>query len=430
MGWGSGTVDVNDAVEPLAAIREKAASYGGVVESITDNSKTAEIASSARKQDVCLVFINADAGEGYLSWEEVVEGDRPNLNTQKNGDEVVLAVANNCDNTVVIAHSVGPIVMERWCVFLTSSRASILLLILFRVTKRQVRSILWANLPGQEAGSSLVDLLWGDINPSGKLTYTIGRSLEDYGPSSQILYESNSRPWPQQDFTDGLFIDYRYFDRENIKPRYEFGFGLSYTTFKYGPMKHTKIGKWAGLPAPRPAPEVKPPTYESTLPTKEETFAPEGFTKINRFIYPFLTPEIDTTPAPYPYPDGYDTPGFKSEAGGADGGNPALWEVLLKVTIPITNTGSVPGAEVVQLYTVPPKNADIDFPLRQLRGFEKVFLQPGETQEVIFELTRRDLSYWDVEKQNWVIPSPGVGINVGRSSRKFEARAFVYKDRG
>lgn len=297
-----------------------------------------------------------------------------------------------------------------------------------RVNKHQIRSILWANLPGQEAGSALVDLLWGYVNPSGKLAYTIGRSLEDYGPGGQIMYVANGNP-PQQDFTDGLYVDYRHFDRENIKPRYEFGFGLSYTTFGYGQMRHEKTGSWARLPAPRPAPQVNPPSYPGAIPSKEETYFPEGFTKINRFIYPYLTPDIDTTPGPYPYPEGYDTPGFKSEAGGAEGGNPALWEVLLKVTIPITNTGSVAGAEVVQLYTVPPKDTGIDFPLHQLRGFEKVFLQPGETKEVTFELTRRDLSYWDVYKQNWALPSPGIGINVGRSSRKFEARGFVYKDR-
>lgn len=194
MGWGSGSVDINNPVEPLAAIRERAATFGGVVEAVTNNTFTDQMASSAKNQDVCIVFINADAGEGYLSWEDVM-GDRPNLNTQKNGDNVVLAVADNCDNTIVVVHSVGPIIMEKW------------------VNKRQVRSIVWANLPGQESGSSLVDILWGDVNPSGKLPYTIGRSLEDYGPGGQVLYESNNGNRPQQDFTDTLYVDYRHFDK-------------------------------------------------------------------------------------------------------------------------------------------------------------------------------------------------------------------------
>lgn len=114
MGWGSGTVDLTDAaVEPLAAIRERAATYGGVVDAITDNGNLAGIAVSAKQQDVCIVFISADAGEAYITWEDV-EGDRPNLNAQKNGDELVTTVANNCDNTIVIAHTVGPIVVEKW----------------------------------------------------------------------------------------------------------------------------------------------------------------------------------------------------------------------------------------------------------------------------------------------------------------------------
>ncbi|TGZ78166.1 glycoside hydrolase family 3 protein [Ascodesmis nigricans] len=410
MGWGSGTVDINDPKEPLAEIRAKAATYGGVVEAVTDNNDIAAISSSAKKQDVCIVFINAAAGEGYLSWENVY-GDRPNLDAQKNGDNVVIAVANNCDNTIVVVHSVGPVVMEKW------------------VTKRQVRSILWANLPGQESGSSLVDILWGDVNPSGKLPYTIGRSLEDYGPGAQILYESNNGNRPQQDFEDGLFIDYRYFDREKIQPRYEFGFGLSYTTFSYSPITITKLRPFTSHPSPRPPPESTPPEYNSTIPPVDSTHPPGSFTPINRLIYPYLPAGSSITPGPYPYPDGYTTPPPLSPAGGAQGGNPSLWDPLLRVSFTLTNTGPVAGAEVAQLYVVPPTDSGVVMPVRQLRGFEKVFLQPGESRVVEMELTRREVSFWDIEGQSWRVPVPGVGVTVGESSRKGHGRGFVYLDR-
>ena len=410
-GWGSGTVDFEYLVEPLAAIRNKVESYGGVVTAITENNKTTEIAASAKRQDICIVFINADAGEEYIHWNDTngdqVNGDRPNLNAQKNGDNLVLAVSQNCDNTVVVVHSVGPIVLEKW------------------VRKRQVRSIVWAHLPGLESGNALVDILWGAVNPSGKLPYTIGKSLEDYGPGAQVLYETSGNP--QQDMTnDILDLDYRYFDRQKIEPRYEFGFGLSYTTFKYGPIRKTRVAPLTPTYASRPAPGAKPPVYNSTIPTPEQAVYPENFLRINRMVYPYLESADQVVVGDYPYPEGYDGEGqVPSQAGGAEGGNPGLWEVLYKVSFKLKNTGKVAGAEVAQLYIEPPQKAAVKFPKRQLRGFQKVFLKPGQEKTVEFSLTRRDLSYWDVVTQNWVVPTPGLGINVGSSSRKIHGRGWI-----
>jgi hypothetical protein len=340
VGWGSGSTDFEYLVDPLSAITKQAQSYGGKVTAILQNNATDTIAASARKQDVCLVFVNADSGEGYISWEDVA-GDRPDLTTQKGGDDLVLAVANNCENTVVVVHSVGPIIMEKW------------------VNKRQVRSILWAHLPGMESGNALVDVLWGSINPSGKLPYTIGKSLADYGPYAGVLYEANATPNPQQDFLDGIFIDYRHFDANKITPRYEFGFGLSYTTFSYSNLVKTKKGVLSPLPAARPGPTAKPPVYDSKIPKPEDTLFPPGFTKINRMIYPYLESTDKVTVAPYPYPEGYDTVQTPSQAGGAEGGNPSLWEVLVEVSVTVKNTGKVAGAEVAQLYLEFPQNGPV-----------------------------------------------------------------------
>ena len=93
-----------------------------------------------------------------------------------------------------------------------------------------VTGILWAGLPGQESGNSLVDVLYGNVNPSARLPFTIARNESEY--SSHVLYApNNGNNTPYDNFTEGLLVDYRAFDARNITPRYEFGFGLSYTTF-------------------------------------------------------------------------------------------------------------------------------------------------------------------------------------------------------
>lgn len=87
-----------------------------------------------------------------------------------------------------------------------------------------VKGILWAGLPGQEAGNALVDVLYGDTNPGGKLPFSIAKKQAEYGTTIQANTDS---------FSEGLYIDYRALDKKGIAPRYEFGFGLSYTTFNY-----------------------------------------------------------------------------------------------------------------------------------------------------------------------------------------------------
>ena len=128
-----------------------------------------------------------------------MSGDRPNLDPWHKGNDLVAAVAKVNKKVVVVVHSVGPIILES-----VLSNANVL-------------AVVWAGLPGQESGNGLVDVLYGSTSPNGKLPYTIAKKESDYGTS---VVNGDDR------FTEGLFIDYRRFDKNNIEPRYEFGFGL------------------------------------------------------------------------------------------------------------------------------------------------------------------------------------------------------------
>lgn len=109
------------------------------------------------------------------------------------------AVAAVNKKTIVVVHSVGPIILETI------------------LAQPNVVAVVWAGLPGQESGNALADILYGSTSPSGKLPYTIAKQPSDY-PSTWVTGDDN--------FSEGLFIDYRHFDQNNISPRYEFGYGL------------------------------------------------------------------------------------------------------------------------------------------------------------------------------------------------------------
>ncbi|KAL4762795.1 beta-glucosidase [Aspergillus foveolatus] len=322
-GWGSGTAEFPYLVAPLDAIEEKLAGAGtAIITSTTDDATSG--AEAAAAAETAIVFITSDSGEGYITVEGH-EGDRNNLDPWHNGNSLVQAVARTNTPTIVVLHSVGPVTLETI------------------LAEPNVVAIVWAGLPGQESGHALTDILFGDYAPSGKLPFTIGKSEEDYGAdwtTSQV-----------DDFAEGLFIDYRHFDQYGIEPRYEFGFGLSYTSFNY-----------------------------STLSTS-----------------------ISTTPGP--------TTGETSVGGPSD-----LFAPIGTVSAYVANTGHVAGAEVVQLYIGYPDSAP-STPPKQLRGFDKLHLVPGESDIATFELTRRDISYWDVGLQKWVVASGTFEVFVGASSR-------------
>ena len=213
MGWGSGTANFSYLIDPLTAISHQAHLDQSVLQWWLNDWDLSGIPSIARHSDVCIVGVNSDSGEQYITVDGN-EGDRNNLTAWHNGDNVVLAAANYCNNVVVVVHSVGPMIMEEW------------------IDHPNVTAVLWAGLPGQESGNSLVDVLYGAYNPSGRLPYTIAKNRSDY--SADIVYVNSSTPAiTQVNYTEGLFIDYRHFLAQNITPRYAFGFGQSYTRFNY-----------------------------------------------------------------------------------------------------------------------------------------------------------------------------------------------------
>lgn len=211
--------------------------------------------------DACIVFGNAWASESY---------DRPALRDDYT-DGLIKNVADTCNKTVVVLHNAGIRLVDQF------------------VKHPNVTAIIFAHLPGQESGQALVSLLFGNVNFSGRLPYTVARNESDYGwllgPSLPV---GKHMKFPQSYFGEGLHIDYRHFDVQKKKPRYEFGFGMSYTSFNFSNLR----------------------------------------------IWRIPGPKTDEWPA-----------GAISSGGQQD-----LWDPIMNVTADVVNTGHMAGAEVAQLY--------------------------------------------------------------------------------
>lgn len=319
-GGGSGAVTPASASAPYDALMQRAYDDGTALMWDFYNSDPDVVSTS----DACLVIVNAFASEGF---------DRPGIRDDFT-DGLILSVANKCNNTIVIFHNAGTRLVEQW------------------IDHVNITGLMFAHLPGEASGRALVSLLYGESNPSGKLPYTVARNESDYahllGPD---LPEGNYIKFPQSDFAnEGVYIDYRHFDARNITPRYEFGFGLSYTKFEFS------------------------------------NLLIDGNQSASTHVFP-------TGPT-------------------QQGGQIDLWDVVATITATVANTGAVAGAEVAQLYVGIP-----GAPARQLRGFEKVFLNISAGEALRFELTRRDLSVWDVVAQKWALQRGNYTVFVGASSR-------------
>ncbi|KAI9747355.1 MAG: hypothetical protein M1815_004296 [Lichina confinis] len=423
-GWGSGAVEFSYLVAPWDAIRSVIDPAKAALTPLLTNDLRQSDQALLDDQDICLAFVNADGGEGYLA-DNGIRGDRNDLYLQKGGDKLVQTVAKRCGGgngtTIVVVHAIGPVVVENW------------------IDMNGVKGVILANLPGQESGNSIVDILFGRVNPSGKLPYTVGKRIEDYGPNAQVLYYPNG-PIPQQNFTEGLYVDYRYFDKYGIEPRYEFGYGLSYTTFELSHVSAALVKPKSTFPTPRLSGH-KPPTYGDHIPPVEDTTFPKGFRRLHNYIYPYLEPDMAKNVKPRDSHRSHESEQAHppSPAGGDEGGNPSLWDIHAEVNVTVTNTGSRTGQEVVQLYVSFPEgvpvvpgsdtvdlSSTVHFPERVLRGFDKVELHPAEIEIITFRLTRKDLSYWSTIHQNWVMPTTGrFKIHVGHSSRNLPLAADI-----
>lgn len=406
-GWGSGAVEFPYLVPPVEALISSFSNTSVTLAKNPTNTLPAKQPRGMGDQDLCLVFISADAGEGFESWNGI-RADRNDLYANKDGDALVQSVASTCGGPViVIIHAVGPVILENW------------------IDQPNIKGVLLANLPGQESGNALASVLFGDVDASGRLPYTVPKSLDDYGPGGQVLYYPN-HVVPQQDFEEGVFVDYRYFDANSFEPRYPFGYGLSYTNFSIEKLELKTLGPRSPLPALRPD-GVAPPAYSTTIPDAKQALFPDGFRKLKGRIYPYLTSMSQIHHGKYPYPKGYDTVRPASPAGGAEGGNPDLYTPLLSANVTVTNTGKRKGSQVVQLYAGMPEGVvdgstgdKIDFPPWQLRAFEKIELNPNQTARVQMNVTRKALSYWSRGLGNWVIPDGSIRVAVGSHSRDLE----------
>ncbi|TRX92119.1 hypothetical protein FHL15_006986 [Xylaria flabelliformis] len=284
-----------------------------------------------QSSDACIVVGNAFASEGW---------DRLGLHDDFT-DALITNVASHCNNTIVVFHNAGVRLVDQF------------------IDHPNVTALIFAHLPGQDSGRALVSILYGDVNPSGKLPYSVPRNESDFGPLQNATQPDGIYAlYPQSDFDEGVYIDYRAFDAKNITPRYEFGFGLSYTTFNYSDLVVSLV-------------------------------------------------------------DGADFSSYPSKPI-IEGGHEDLWDQLVKVSATVTNTGSVTGAEVAQLYVGVPNG-----PVQQLRGFDKPVLEPGASAVVHFDITRRDLSTWDVVAQEWLLQKGNYQVYVGSSSRKLPLSAAL-----
>ena len=272
-----------------------------------------EAKNAAKNADVALVFI------GLTDEYETEGNDRSHINLPPSHNTLVEEILKVNPNTVVVL-SGGASVAMPWA--------------------DKVPAILNMFLTGQAGGSAVCDIIFGDVNPSGKLSETYPLALEDnssfnYFPGTSVSVE----------YREGVYVGYKYYDTANKEVAFPFGHGLSYTTFEYSDVKVS-------------ADKIK---------------------------------DTDT----------------------------------VTVSFKVKNTGVVDGAEVAQVY-VNDVESTIYRPVKELRGFKKVFLKAGEEKEVSIDLDKRAFAYYNVELGDWHVESGDFKILVGASSRDIRLEANVY----
>ncbi|MCP9954863.1 beta-glucosidase family protein [Actinomadura madurae] len=309
-GFGSAKVVPFTAVSAQDGITRRAGA--GATVTYTSGDDRAAAAAAARGADVALVFATDSQGEFFdkscltLECGEPLRGDQ---------DGLISEVAEANPNTIVVLNTGGP-VLTPWA--------------------GQVRGVIEAWYPGQEAGNALARVLYGDVDPGGRLPVTFPVEEND-APAA-----ANPAQYPGVDktttFSEGVLVGYRHYDAKGIAPRYPFGHGLSYTTFAY-----------SGLTASTKA-----------------------------------------------------------------------------VQVTVTNTGQRTGVAVPQLYIgMPSPGVDVPQPPKQLKGYAKVTLAPGESTKVTFPLSPRSFAYWNEGAKAWKVAGGCYKIMVGSSSRRIERTGML-----
>jgi beta-glucosidase len=281
----------------------------------SDSVVDPEASVIASKADAVIVAVGFDpTTEG--------EGSDRTFHLPIGQDELIQAMLAANKNVIVVITSGGGVDMSSWV--------------------EHTPAILESWYSGQEGGTALAQLLFGDANPSGKLPISIERRLED-NPAFNNYYPNDGGK--RVKYAEGVFVGYRHYDKSEIKPLFPFGFGLSYTKFRYSNLS------------------VSPQT--------------------------------------------------------ASGDQPVT------VTFTLTNTGERKGAEVAELY-VGDTHSSVLRPVKELKGFARTELKPGEKKTVSLTLHRRDLSYYDVNDKQWKAEPGDFGILVGSSSAKIELKGSLH----
>ena len=208
----------------------------------------------------------------------------------------------------------------------------------------KVPAIMQAWFLGSEAGNAIASVLFGEVNPSGKLPYTWYQRLDDCGAHALKTFPGTWRDDYKiidEEYKEDIFVGYRWTDKKKIRPLFAFGHGLSYTTFQLG----------------------KPVSSKKQL-TADET---------------------------------------------------------ISFTVSVTNTGNRAGSETVQLY-ISDKKASVDRPLKELKAFQKVFLQPGESRDVTLTIGRDALSFYDDVKGQWTAEPGQFEALIGTASNRLTGK--------
>ena len=171
-----------------------------------DEDPIKEAARVAKSCDAAVVVV------GYNQYYEGENNDRGSMHLPGDQDALIQAVRKANKNTVVVLYNGSPVLMNEWL--------------------GGVPAILEAWYPGQEGGAALADILFGDVNPSGKLTVTFGKAREDYPDYANYPGDGKT-----VNYAEGSYVGYRHFEKKGIKPVFPFGHGLSYTSFKYSDLK-------------------------------------------------------------------------------------------------------------------------------------------------------------------------------------------------